>query len=288
MLQLKCKNTTDEVITMLGNNRIWQQNSTYCYTLPNGTYQTFMKKLTLEEIKNAFKNVDYFRTYKNYVNKNGTKFSILDKIQFYPFAMPLNTWIFSNLQYGITNFVPSYDDFCNFYIDNYCYSKNGKMYFNKNASLKDVEFTDLEMRIRIGYPFGSFLREFYLRNYLIQYFKENNVPINVCYNLYDDYYNAIDIILEKDKRVLGICVLDASSKSQEMKNIKDSSRHFTIGNDIKIGCKNGFLKNYNMIPRINFYTEVFGNNVEHLGEINVPKEEQMNVLVETIRKSFQV
>lgn len=270
----------------LGLNRIWQANNTYCYTLPNGIYQTFEKSLDLENIKTVFTNIDYYSTYKEYVKQNRTKFGILDRTKFYPFAMPLNTWIFSNLKNNAKNFIPDYDDFCNFYRDNYCHYDNDKLTFNENACLNKVEFTDIALKVRIGYPFGSFLREFYLRHYLIWYFQKNQIPINVCYSLHDDYYNAVDIILEKDGEFLGVCVLDASSKSKEMKDKKDNNRHKTVKNSIKVENRDGFLYDFDMIPRINFYTDVFGDDVEHLGEINVPNEKQLNVFIGEIEEFF--
>lgn len=269
---------------LLGNNRIWQKNHTYCYTLPNGTYETFDKILSLEAIKKAFRSVDYYNTYKQYVNKNGTKFGILDNVKMYPFAMLLDTWIFNNLKHNVENFIPNYDDFCSFYIHNYCHITDNGLTFNDNACFDKVEFTDLALRIRIGYPYGSFLREFYLRHCLIESLK--NEGINVCYSLHDDYYNAVDIILEKSGKLLGVCVLDASFKSKQMKNRKDNIRHQTMGNNIVVSNRDGFLKDIDMIPRINFYTEVFGNKVEHLGEINVPNQNEIESFIQEIINYF--
>ncbi len=272
---------------LLGKNRIWQKNNKYLYTLPNGTYETFEKTLTVNEIKRAFQNVDYYNTYKSYVEQNGTKFGVLDRARMYPFAMLLDTWIFSNLKNNVANFIPNYDNFCTYYIYNYCHSSENGLTFNENACLDKIEFTDLAMRVRIGYSYGSFLREFYLRNYFIQYFQKTNQNINVCYSLHDDYYNAVDIILEKDGKMLGICVLDNSITSKKMKNKKDNIRHQTMGNDVIVENRNGFLKNVNKIPRMNFYTSVFGDKVEHLGEIHVPNETEIISFIKEIEKFFE-
>ena len=271
----------------LGENRIWQKNNTYCYTLPNGTYKTFTKKITNQQLKKALHNVDYYNTYKKYVQLNGTKFGDLDKARMYPFAVLLNTWIYNNLIHNVENFIPNYNDFCNLYILNYCHPTENGLTFNENACLDKIEFSDIAMRIRIGYPYGSFLREFYLKNCFIEYFEKKNVDINVCYSIHDDYYNAIDIIFEKNKRYLGVCVLDASKKSKKMKQKKDTNRHKTIGNNIVISNKDGFIKDKNIIPRMNFYTGVFGNDIEHIGEINVPKLETIYKFADEVVQYFE-
>ena len=209
----------------LGQNRIWQRNDTYCYTLPNGTYQTFKKKLTNQQIKKALHNVDYYNTYKKYVELNGTKFGVLDRTKMYPFTVLFNTWIYNNLIHDVEDFIPNYNDFCSLYIANYCHKTQNGLTFNQNACQNKVEFSDTAIRVRIGYPYGSLLREFYLKNCFIEYFEKRNVEINVCYSIHDDYYNAIDILLEKNGKYLGVCVLDERKKSKEIKERKYTNRH---------------------------------------------------------------
>lgn len=157
----------------LGSNKISQRNNTYCYTLPDGTYKIFNKNLSYESLKNAFSKISYYQQYRNRVKENGSKYGILDKVSMYPFAMPLNTWIFTALDYDIENFIPDYETFCSFYINNYCHNTNKGMTFNDNASEEKVYFTDCALRARIGYTYGSFLRELYIRTILDKYFTKN-------------------------------------------------------------------------------------------------------------------
>lgn len=254
----------------LGKNRIWQKDNTYCYTLPDGTYKQFNKEISYDALRRAFSKVSYYNEYKNRVKENGTKYGVLDKISMYPFAMPLNTWIFTALDYNVENFIPSFEEFCTFYRDNYCHAQGDMFTFNYNACEENAIFTDCALRVRIGYAYGSFLRELYIRIMLKKYFERKNAGIEVCYDLNDDYFNATDIILIKDNKKLGVCVLDASKNSKNMKNAKDTNRHQVRENIVRITNHNGIIGNDEYLSRMNFYTDIWEGDVDTLGDIKVP------------------
>ena len=288
-------------MSFIDNIKIWNSGNEFFYK--NGTeYRQFKRDISLKDIQENLKKVKYYDLYKIYkeelyklrpeIQNNNYVVTVLDNVRFMPFVPAFYTWIYSCLDVGIEKFIPNLDEFINYYKTAYCEEVNGLLRFKDGYSetSKDFLFSEIDLKCRIGYPFGSFIVEFYLHKGLQEYFSSLNIPVEVIYDLYNDYIDGIDILLKYNKKIVGVCSYRNSKRGNISKQLKDMYRRDTDSNNtVYLHSYLGHISpdETDKVKRVSSTLD-FKNEKDCFGTVHVPTKNQIKQLGNKILKEMEI
>lgn len=175
--------------------------------------------------------------------------------------------------------VPLPIEVINTYIRYFCVNKNNGFYSIKpEFSENEIVFTRNELAGRICRAYNSFNREFVL---LVQLSNLSD-EYEIYYDFHTDYYDGIDIVIQKDDAKAGIAVFQKSINAYRYRKIKEAYRH-KYG-DIKLFSAISDNENTTKCGDVDLFTykyiyELYHNISDYFSKQQIkPKEVEIHLL----------
>lgn len=171
---------------------------------------------------NQIKDIKYKSFYKNVGGKWRRNNILEDKMSFIPMSYGFYFYLVN------TNYIPSLDIFCNFFINSFCEKKNEFYCFKENYSTNSqYEFKYEDLAAKICRAYGSYLREITLLCRLFELQKKYNeyASYEIFYDIQEDIIGGSDIIIKTEIGTYGILITQKSKNSDFYNAKKRNHRH---------------------------------------------------------------
>ena len=187
----------------------------YYSIMKNGKKKIIKKNnnLTLEQIRNEFRNIDYYNYYKHSGGRN-YKNVILENRKIPPFCFLYYYLLIRHEK------IPTPQEMVNKYIKFFCEKDEYGYYIKDNFSECAKFYFNLKaLTGRICRAYNSFNREIDL---LLRLFQEDDIKAK--YSFYLDYYKGIDISIEYNGQKKGLACYQNSKRAEKFYELKHTTR----------------------------------------------------------------
>lgn len=271
-------------------NNIKLENGRISYTDIN-TGKQINKEflLTLDDVHKRLSKIEYEKEYEKCKN---IKDYTIERTRMIPFAYVYYYHVAKNMQ------IPTPNEFVDEYFDMFCNkNKEDKYEFKKEYNISgrgDISFDYLALKARILRSYNTFNREI---EFLIK-LTEKAKDIKVIYNLYDDLFSGMDLIIKYKDKTIGIAEYVDTKRSRKLKEDKNDHRQnyngkemidvvATFGGKDKNVCSYGEVFCYDDKTVWKLEKQIKGELIKDVHIVNTPFAkifEQQNIKIEDFNR----